>query len=497
MLLAELLGMDRYREQVKVYATDIDDDALEQARSGRYTATEIEGLPEVLRERYLAPAAGGHVIDRDLRQSVIFGHHDLIRDAPISRIDVLTCRNTLMYFNAETQSSVVSRMHFALADSGALFLGKVEMLLGHTALFRPISSSHRVFVKAGPSSLAGLAAMAQHSTVEPGGADRRHLLDLGFELGRSPAMVVDGAGVVVAVNQAARQVLRLDPAVVGRPLHELTLSYRPVELRSLIAAASSTREPVHAGDVEWRDDRDDVVGVVDVDVIPLEGDEDGRVPVLVTFSDVSRFQALRDDLERANRQLETAYEELQSSNEELETTNEELQSTVEVLETTNEELRSTNEELSSINVELQAINDELRIRTEEVNEVNAFMESILMSLRGGVAVLDRALTVQVWNAHAEELWGLRAPEAERRPFLSLDIGLPVGALREPLLAFVHGQQVPRTVELDAVNRTGQRIRCQVSTSALLGSDGATEGVIVLMEELVSAAEAVGDRPLDG
>lgn len=187
----------------------------------------------------------------------------------------------------------------------------------------------------------------------------------------------------------------------------------------------------------------------------------------------------------AERRLEAADEELQSSNEE-------LQTTVAELEATNRELQSANEELLSINVELQAINDELRIRAEEVNEVNAFMESILMSLRGGVAVLDRTLTVQVWNAHAEELWGLRAGEAEHRPFLALDIGLPVGELREPLLAFLDGDQAPQTVELHAVDRRGRPARCQVSTSALLGSGGQTEGVIVLMEVLAPVADATGD-----
>ena len=123
-------------------------------------------------------------------------------------------------------------------------------------------------------------------------------------------------------------------------------------------------------------------------------------------------------------ELETTNEELQSANEELQTTNEELQSTNEELETMNEELQSTNEELSSINMELQAINDELRLRTEELNEVNAFMESILASMRGGVVVVDRELKVQVWNARAEDLWGLRPDEAEHRHLLSLDIGLP-------------------------------------------------------------------------
>ena len=149
------------------------------------------------------------------------------------------------------------------------------------------------------------------------------------------------------------------------------------------------------------------------------------------FHDVTDARRLQDELEHANRQLETAYEELQSTNEELETTNEELQSTVEELETTNEELQSTNEELETMNEELQStndelqtINDELRERTAELDDANAFLEAILTSLRAGVAVVDRDLQVQVWNQRAEDLWGLRRDEAVGQHFLNLDIGLP-------------------------------------------------------------------------
>src|SRR5262249_53325314 len=148
-----------------------------------------------------------------------------------------------------------------------------------------------------------------------------------------------------------------------------------------------------------------------------------------------------EELEHSNQELETAYEELQSTNEELETTNEELQSTVEELETTNEELQSTNEELETMNEELQStneelqtINEELRRRTDELNQVNGFLESILTNLRVGVVVVDRNLQIQIWSRRAEDMWGLRADEAQNKNFLNLDIGLPVESLKAPIRA---------------------------------------------------------------
>ena len=204
--------------------------------------------------------------------------------------------------------------------------------------------------------------------------------------------------------------------------------------------------------------------------------------------------------------METASEELQSSNEELETTNEELQSTVEELETTNEELQSTNEELETMNEELQSTNEELETVNEELRrsnvervEGNAYLQSILASLRGGVAVLDAELLVQVWNAQAEDLWGLRADEARGKNILNLDIGLPVAQLRPAIRACLTGESQFEEVTLDARNRRGRPIRCRV-TCTPMGGDHSLPGAILMMEALEPAptdGEPAVGAPVDG
>src|SRR5262249_11061514 len=170
---------------------------------------------------------------------------------------------------------------------------------------------------------------------------------------------------------------------------------------------------------------------VDLDVAPLVDTHGETLGVQISFSDMSRYRRLQEELERSKNELETAYEELQSSNEELETTNEELQSTNEELETTNEELQSTNEELETMNEELETTNTELRLRSDELNTANAFLASILTGLEVAVVVIDPKLQVLAWNHRAEDLWGLRASEVQGRHLMNLDIGLPVEQLRQP------------------------------------------------------------------
>ena len=147
MVTAEVMGADAARERVKIYATDVDEEALDQARQARYTAKQVEGVPPELLERYFERNGDGYMVSKDLRRSVIFGRHDLLQDAPISRIDLLVCRNTLMYLNSETQSRVLARFSFALHEGGYLMLGKAEMLLTHANLFSSVDLKRRVFRK--------------------------------------------------------------------------------------------------------------------------------------------------------------------------------------------------------------------------------------------------------------------------------------------------------------------------------------------------------------
>jgi two-component system CheB/CheR fusion protein len=483
MLLAEALGPKAFQRRVKIFATDVDEDALNHARQAAYGEKDLQAIPPELRDKYFEPANGRFLFRAEFRREVIFGRHDLVRDAPISRLDLLVCRNTLMYFNAETQGKILARLHFALGEGGYLFLGKAEMLITHTNLFRSVDLKHRLFVRTPKADMRDrLLALAQAGDVEVANqlGQQVRLREAAFDAGPVAQVVVDLNGELVLANGRARALGNLTPQDLGRPLQDLEFSYRPVEIRSLVEQAYAEHRFIALSSVECRLP-DGGVQFLDVRVTPLAENGDSVLGASITFEDVTHRQQLQADLQRSTQELETVSEELQSTNEELETTNEELQSTNEELQSTNEELETTNAELHSTNEELVTMNAELLQRTEESNTATAFLQSILTGLRVGVAVVDPQLAVLVWNRRAEDLWGLRAEEVQGKPLLGLDIGLPVGRL--PLARFLDGSASYQEETLDATTRRGKTIRCHVTCTPFLGPEGKRAGVVLLMEEI--------------
>ncbi|MEA2603023.1 MAG: two-component system, chemotaxis family, CheB/CheR fusion protein [Acidobacteriota bacterium] len=491
ILLAEALGEKEFRRRVKIYATDVDEEALAQARQGSYSRSDVEDIPAELLERYFETVGERRVFRTDLRRSLIFGRHDLVQDAAISRLDLLICRNTLMYLNAETQAKVLARFHFALNRTGYLFLGKAETLLSHSTSFRPVDLKTRLFQRAPTSTLRDrMLALTPANSAAESQVNNRHvrIRDAAFDNGPVAQISLDRGGHLVMANERARRLFNLGSSDAGRLLQDLEISYRPVELRSHIEAACSSRVAVVLRDVAWHPAGAEP-RILEIHILPLTDGAGALLGASVSFLDMTLQHQLHADLGRANQELETAYEELQSSNEELETTNEELQSTIEELETTNEELQSANEELETMNEELQSTNDELRAtndllqgRSEEVDRLNLRLRSILSSLRAAVVVLNRRLEVEIWSHKAQELWGLRSEEVQGQPFLDLDIGLPVDQLREPLRSCLDSDPEGTELLLDGVNRRGRPVQCLVSCTRL-GDGTSRAGVILLMEEV--------------
>ena len=493
IVLAEALGVEQYMARVKIYATDVDEEALTQARHAIYEPKEVVDIPPELLEQYFESSNGNYTFRSDLRRSVIFGRHNLVADAPISRVDLLVCRNSIMYFNAETQAKILARFHFALNNGGFLFLGKAEMLLSYTDSFTPVDLKRRIFIKLEKGNMRDRLLLMGSNNTEYDEvnymARAARVKDAVFAMNPVAQVVVDINGLVTLANESARSLFRLSATDLGRPLQDLEFSYRPIELRSYIDAAYADGRAVNLTDVEWTITSNNIHNF-DVQIVPLWDFDANLLGVSIIFIDVTRSKRLQADLEHSNQELEMAYEELQSTNEELETTNEEVQSSNEELQTTNEELQSTNEELETMNEdlqssndELQTINEEVRLRTEELNSINAFLESILRSLRGGVVVLNRDMHILIWNHKAEDLWGLRSQEVEGQHFLNLDIGLPVDQLRQPIRTCLLRESEHPEVTLEAINRRGKALKCHITCTPLMGTNQEIRGVIMLMDEV--------------
>ena len=493
MVLASVMGDPSFRERVKIYATDIDEEALDQARRGAYGPRQIEDVPHDALERFFERTDQRYVFRKDLRRCVIFGRNDLVQDAPISRIDLLVCRNTLMYFNAETQAQILRRFHFGLDNEGYLLLGRSEMLIAHTELFAPVELKRRVFRKViKPTLRDRVRVLATDGARGQPVAEADNLRDAAFDIVGAAHIVLDHERSMIMANDAARGLFGLGIPDFGQPIQDLELSYRPIELRSHLDSLDRDMRPSEIKAVHWR--TRDSERIFDIRLTPLISDG-VTLGTSIAYIDVTEAHRLQDQLTSSKRELEQAYEELQSTVEELETTNEELQSANEELETMNEELQSTNEELETMNEELQSsneeletMNEELRHRTDELNDVNAFLETILATIGLAVAVLDRNQRVQIWNSNARELWGLTAEEAEDEHLLALDIGLPVDKLRQQVRDTLTGRSQREEVIVEATNRRGKPFMCRVTLLPLGNTgDGAVSGVIMMMEDVVSSA----------
>ena len=488
---AEALGIDECAKRVKIYGTDVDEEALRDARAGLYPAKALEALSPEMRDKYFDRNGTSHAFRPDLRRRVIFGRHDITADAPISRLDLLVCRNTLMYFNVETQSHVIDRFHFALREGAYLFLGKAEMLLSDGERFEVVSMRQRIF-KRRPGGSAPRYQSAPVKLDVLGGTEmrevsrKRQLRDLALETAPFAILGIDADGAVALINSPMRTMFGMTSRDVGRPFRDLEISYRPVELRSLIEQAYTEHRVVRVNSVE-RTVGASEVQYLDIHIQPLWGSDGMGAGVTVLFIDTTQNTRLQLEVKRHREELDTAYEELQSTNEELETTNVELQSSIEELETTNEELQSTNEDLETTNEELQSgneeletMNEEMRIRTGELDEARTFLEGVLSSVAAGVVVLDSNMQVKSWNRGAEELWGLREEEVYNQSFASLEFGLPTDKVTKVVRECLTSKKRTAPVQMPAINRIGRSIDCKVTCSPL---DGTGDAVVLLMEEL--------------
>ena len=477
MLLAEALGMAEFSRRVKIYATDLDEEALKVARLANYSPRDVENVPPELLEKYFERTNHHYVFERELRKCVIFGRHNVVHDAPISRIDLLICRNLLIYLEAETQAVVLPRLHYALSREGYLFLGKAETQLARSSLFRPIEMKHRIFMKVPQEYHRPIGRTFPIRTL--GRADApvasAELLEaIVKDIGHA-IIVVDDAGAVALANPQARLLLGIGEADVGRPFQDLPISYRPIELRGPMDDVFRQRRGVRLEDQEYRLNQSEVMRL-SVDLRPLHRADGSVHAVLFAFYDQTRVHGLQRELEAAQEHLEQSIEELQSANEELETTNEELQSTNEELETLNEEARSSNEEMESVN-------EELRIQAEQAASYRLHLESVLRAMNGGIIVLDEKRLIQSWNRWSENCWGLRAEEVIGTSFDALDIGLQIHELREPLAAVQSGRAEQEEVLLEGLDRRGRRILCRIRISGLQEDDEVMHGLVMVFQDV--------------
>ena len=489
-MIADALGARAGDVDVKIYATDVDEEALVAARQAVFRNDQLKDVPADVLERHFT--AEGHVfrVRRELRRWCIFGRHNLVQDPPLPQISLLLCRNVLIYFKSPLQERLLTRFHYALHDGGVLFLGRSESVMAHSRGFVPISQKWRLFRRATDLSLAPeLPVRSQETmplgemrTVPAGPAEPPPITPGGILKALPyPVMLIGLDDSVREWNEAASALYEI-PAenAIGRQFRDLDISYRAAGLRARIEDVKRTVVSVRVENVMFGRRSGETVHV-DLWIARVFDERSRSAAILVAAADNTAVARFRDEVVRLGEQHATATEELQSTNEKLETTNEELQSTNEELETTNEELQSTNEELVTTVDELQAANAELATRSAEVRGLLVSQSAVLNSVTDALVVLDQGLTVTAWNPAAERFFGVRASAAIGRDFFALPLGSQTEKARAALSRLVGGVKPNESEEIDfdVPRSEGRTERAVLRFVRLVDSEGLLHGILGL------------------
>ena len=485
ILLAEHFGSSIQEYDVKIYATDIDDEALSTARRAEYSAEGLRRVRSEWRDRYFH-GKGPMRVNRDIRRLVIFGRSNLAQDAPISHVDLLVCRNVLIYFNSDLQKQILTRLHYALEPAGILFLGKSESQLSNSQQFQRLNSRWRVFQRMSNAQMDEREPTAENSeqriTTGTGGSDETDRLRQQqrtlLETLRLGIIGLGGDDIITQHNMAALSLCGLAPAnLVGKRLVETDLFMRISDLPLQLQATRTNNESSH---FPARVKIGSEVKLIEVTIRPLLDENGQRSGTFIYLED----QTVQEKLQTTVEELESTSEELQSANEELETTNEELETTNEELQSTNEELETTNEELQSLNEELETTNQELEERTKELDQVNSVYAQTLEKIRLPVMLVNQERRIEFWNSTALRMFGFksRPPVDLTMDQLPLPKDLKKLLIRRHRAALVKEQPlVARAKDLGAPYNSLADIHF-----SLIPRDDRTKNVLIMFERIASS-----------
>jgi len=416
IILSEFFGPRIAEFDIKIYATDIDEEALIAGRRAEYSADALRRIRPEWRDKYFH-GKNMFRVSREIRRLVIFGRSNLGQDAPISHVDLLVCRNVLIYFDSEPQKQILTRLHYALAPGGILFLGRSESQLTNSTQFRRLNSRWHLFQRiTPPTNGAKSEAETQASAADAGSTEigRRELDTLRsqhrymLETLRLGVLVLAPDDNIVQINTAMLMLYGLPPANLdGKRFQETVLFTRMADIGAQLQASRLNNETVRFQNQVKEDGEEHLL---EVTLRPVMDERGTRNGTLIYCEDVIVQEKLQTTIEG----LESTSEELQSANEELETTNEELQSSNEELETTNEELQSlneeleaTNEELRSLNEELETTNQELEERSRDLDRVHSLYAQTLAKIRLPVLLVNSERHIEFWNNMALRLFGFK------------------------------------------------------------------------------------------
>lgn len=471
MVFMEAMDQAPRTRRVQIFATDLNDDLLETARRGLYVKGLVQDVsPERLR-RFFRQEDGRYQVVKSLRDMVVFAHQNLFADPPFSRMDLVSCRNLLIYVEPSLQKRAIPTFHYALKPGGYLLLGVSESIGSWTNLFEPVDRKHKIYLKKAASTQA-YHLPTPHGSSDPRAADRsrggRTLLPMGHEPGRSsviqgeldaqreadritithlapPAVLIDARGQILQFRGDTGAFLQPPRGRASFDLLKMAREGLMLPLRALINKAKKDNAVARRDHVRVK--QNGRTQTVNVRVVPLKHvreccflvvfEEAGKTGAPLparpsgaapprrpaTARETRRLVALEGDLTDTREYLQSIQEQYEAANEELQASNEEVQSANEELQSLNEELETSKEELESSNEELTTVNEEMTNRNAELTRLNADWLNFKSSIYLPILVLGRDLTIRQCTLQAEKLFGLQGS----------NFGRHIGSIRHNLM----------------------------------------------------------------
>ncbi|MGE5293568.1 MAG: CheR family methyltransferase, partial [Solirubrobacterales bacterium] len=446
ILILEAMDSLQRRYNVQIFATDLDDESIEIARRGQYPKSIAGDVSAARLKRYFTEENNHYKIKNQIREMLVFAKHNLIRDAPFSRLDLISCRNVLIYLDASLQKKLIPMFHYTLNRNGFLFLGESESIGTFADLFAPVDAKHKVFkrkpAETGYAPEAEIAYRERPEETPAQGQRPKAAHDLSKMAERVilrdyslPCVLVNEAYEVVYFNGDTSPFL-MQPG--GRPTFNILHMARPefhYKLSMLLNRAFHERHPAVEKDFQLR--MGDHYVDVDVVVRPVSESGAGENLAMIVFKSKpkekrpsdgqaepvalpeqekdGRIRDLEQELQSTKEYLQTTIEELETSNEELKSSNEELQSTNEELQSTNEELDTSREELQSTNEELRTVNAEHQQKIDELSKAYDDLNNLLGATEVATLFLDHDLRIRRFTPAARKLFRL----------MDRDIGRPL------------------------------------------------------------------------
>ena len=453
MLLAEEMERQSTRAQVQVFATDIDERSLEKARHGCYPESIVEQVSTERLERFFVRQDDLFQVAKHLREMCIFSQHSLISDPPFSRLDLVSCRNLLIYFDSDLQKRLIPLFHYALREDGYLFLGSSENLSAYGELFRTADKPHRLFQRKNAmvppqidfplvdrSNYRQLSKSKEQTVVGRQSEVVRRIERTLLQDYAPACVILNEQNEIVYFFGRTGKYLEPSQGIPSNNLFDLARLGLRLDLRAAIKEARESRRETIRKRVSI--DNEDQIFTVNLIVSPVKQLAEDSSLLMVVFQDVGKptsyeeakadgnkpqeeapvVKQLEDELRVTKEHLRSTIEEIETSNEELKSANEELLSMNEELQSSNEELQTSKEEMQSINEELETVNAELRNKVEDLDAANSDIQNLFESTRIATVFLDESLKIKRFTPTATELFHLIGTDVGR-PITDITISL--------------------------------------------------------------------------